>query len=125
VDRDLLVQLLADKNEAFENEAFTACRESVVTGARFWVSDHTQPASELISTYQRRARHTQQAGIPTLGFSTAVRALHMHGEHPVRLGAVDVDDPPYYFQLFLDEDLTSIVACLGVDQDSAHHRPKD
>jgi hypothetical protein len=39
---------------------------------------------------------------------------------------VDVDDPPYHFQLFLDEKLTSIVACLGVDQDPAYrHRPKN
>lgn len=120
MDRDLLVQLLGD-----ENEAFTACRQSLVAGARFWVSDHTQPASGLARTYQRRARHTEQTGIPTLGFSTAVRALHKHGEQSVRLGAVDVDDPPYHFQLFLDEDLTSIVACLGVDQDPTHHRPKD
>src|SRR5215469_2743647 len=115
MDRELLVRLLGDANEAF-----TACRQSVVAGAQFWVSDHAQPASGLARTYQRRATHAQQAGIPTLGFSTAVHALHMYGEQPVRLGAVDVDDPPYHFQLFLDEKLTSIVACLGVDQDPAH-----
>jgi hypothetical protein len=33
---------------------------------------------------------------------------------------VDVDDPPYHFQLFFDEDLTSIVACLGIDQGPGH-----
>jgi hypothetical protein len=120
VDRDLLVRLLSGD----ENDAFTACRLSVVAGARFWVSDHAQPASELARTYQRRAGHAQQAGIPTLGFSTAVQALQRYGEHRVRLGAVDVGDPPCHFQLFFDENLTSIVACLGVDQDPAHHRPK-
>ena len=28
--------------------------------------------------------------------------------------AVSADDPPYDFQLFLNEDLTAVVACLGV-----------
>ena len=35
---------------------------------------------------------------------------------------MDVDDPPYHFQLFLDKDLTSVIACLGVDLDPAHRR---
>jgi hypothetical protein len=115
VDRDLLVQLLSG-----EREAFSACQQAVLAGAKVWVSGHAQPASRLAGTYQRRASHTQQRGIPTLGFAAAVQALHEYGEQPVRLGAVDVDDPPYHFQLFLDENLTSIVACLGVNQDPAH-----
>jgi hypothetical protein len=117
VDRDLLIQLLGD-----EYEAFSACRRYVAAGARIWVSNDAQPASGLASTYQRRAGHTRQAGVPTLGFSAAVQALCGYGEQPVRLGAVDVDDPPYHFQLFLDENLTSVVACLGVDQDPAHRQ---
>jgi len=115
VDRDLLVQLLGG-----ENEAFTVCRQFVVAGARLWVSDQVQPAVELARTYQRRESHIEQVGIPTLGFSIAVQALHQYGEQLVRLGAVDVDDPPYHFQLFLDKELTSVIACLGVDQDPAH-----
>jgi hypothetical protein len=120
VDRDLLVQLLS--GEDGEDEAFTACRQFVVAGARLWVSDQVQPAAELARTYQRRARHTEQVGIPTLGFPAAVRALRRYGEQLVRLGAVDVSDPPYHFQLFLDKELTSVIACLGVDQDPAHRR---
>ena len=121
MDRDLLVQLLGG-----ENEAFTAARQFVLAGARLWISDQAQPASQLARTYQRRERHIEQVGIPTLGFSTAVRALRRYGEQPVRLGAVDADDPPYHFQLFLDKELTSVIACLGVDQDPAHRRqPKD
>jgi hypothetical protein len=121
VDRDLLVRLLGGGDEAF-----SACRQSVVAGARFWVSGDAQPASGLAVIYQRRAEHIEQVGIPTLGFSAALHALHEYGERQVRLGAVDVDNPPYHFQLFLDENLTSIVACLGVDQDPAHRQgPKD
>jgi hypothetical protein len=115
VDRDLLVQLLSGGREAF-----IACRQSVLAGGRMWVSGDAQPASGLARIYQRRAGHTQRRGIPTLGFSAAVQALHEYGERPVRLGAVDIDDPPYHFQLFFEESLTSIVACLGVDQDPAH-----
>ena len=121
MDRDLLVQLLGG-----ENEAFTACRQFVVGGARLWVSDQVQSAAELARTYQRRESHIELAGIPTVGFSVAVQALHQYGEQPVRLGAVDADDPPYHFQLFLDKELTTVIACLGVDQDPAHRRtPKD
>jgi hypothetical protein len=29
---------------------------------------------------------------------------------------VDVDEPPFHFQLFLDEHAKAVVACLGVDQ---------
>ena len=121
MDRGLLAQLLGG-----ENEAFTACRRFVVAGARLWVSDQAQPASEFARTYQRRASHIELVGIPTLGFSVAVQALHQYGEQPVRLGAVDVDDPPYHFQLFLNEELTSVIACLGVDQDPAYrHKARD
>ena len=39
---------------------------------------------------------------------------------------MDVDDPPYHFQLFLNEELTSVIACLGVDQDPAYrHKARD
>jgi len=66
--------------------------------------------------YARRDRHTRQRSIPTLGFTQAVDDLRAHGDDLVRLGAVDLDDPPYHFQLFLNEDATAVIACLGVDQ---------
>jgi len=53
-------------------------------------------------------------GIPTLGFVEAVRALDACGDLPVRLAAVN--GIPFHFQLFLDDALNGIVACLGVDQ---------
>jgi hypothetical protein len=72
--------------------------------------------STLVALYARRDSHTRQQGIPTLGFTRAVDDLRAHGEDLVRLGAVDLDDPPYHFQLFLNADATAVVACLGVDQ---------
>jgi hypothetical protein len=96
---------------------FLAARRPRQPSGRAWSADLcTRPH------YRRRASYTEQVGIPTLGFSTAVQALHQYGDQPVRLGAVDVDDPPYHFQLFLDNELTSVIACLGVDQDPAHRR---
>ena len=87
-----------------------------MAGARFWVTEDTQPASTLVRTYARRDRHTQQRGIPTLGFAQAVDELRSRGDDLVRIGAVDTDTPPYHFQLFLDEDAAAVVARLGVDQ---------
>jgi hypothetical protein len=46
----------------------------------------------------------------------AVDDLPASGDNLVRLCAVDTDDRPYHFQLFLNEDATAVVACLGVDE---------
>jgi hypothetical protein len=113
VDRDGLARLLTG-----EGEAFAACRRAVVAGARFWISKAEQltPVSALVPIYARRDAHTRRVGIPTLGFAAAVEALRGRSEQLVRIGAVDSDDPPYHYQLFLNEDLTAVVAVLGVDQ---------
>jgi len=51
-----------------------------------------------------------------LGFAAAVETLRTFGREPVRLEAVNVDQPKYHFVLFLDADATAVLACLGVDQ---------
>jgi hypothetical protein len=117
MERDRLAQLL-DR----EGEVFTACRQALLSGARFWVSDLSQPASELVGTYARRDQRARQVGIRTLGLPAAVDALREHGEQPVSLGVVDVEDPPYHFQLFLDQHHASVVACLGIDQDPSRRQ---
>jgi hypothetical protein len=99
-----------------DGEAFAACRQAVLGGARFWVTEHTQTASPLVAIYARRDRQTRGRAIPTLGFARAVDDLRDRGDDLIRIGAVDTDDPPYHFQLFLNEDATLVVACLGVDQ---------
>ncbi|MEV0715622.1 hypothetical protein [Asanoa sp. NPDC050611] len=121
MDRDRLAQLLDTPGAAF-----SACRSAVLAGARFWVTDIDQPASGLFEIYRRRDAHTRQEGISTLGFTAAVETLRALGQQPVRLRAVDLDEPPYHFQLFLNADATAVVACLGVDQ-SVHYpvRPTD
>jgi len=111
MDRDRLVGLLDG-----EGEAFVACRSAVVAGASFWISPTAQPAAPLAGIYGVREAHTRRIGLETLGFAAAVEALRARGQDLVRLGAVDLDDPPYHFQVFLDEPLAAVVACLGVDQ---------
>jgi hypothetical protein len=101
-----------------EGEPFAACRRAVLSGAPFWIDEqeHLTSASVLASIYAQRHKHTTRRGIPTAGFAAAVDALRAHGEQLVRIGAVDVPDPPYHYQLFLTQDLTTVVAVLGVDQ---------
>ncbi|MEE6260768.1 hypothetical protein [Plantactinospora sonchi] len=113
VRRDDLARLL-DR----EDEAFATCRRAVLAGAAIRV-DHARPpapASHHVPVYAIRAEHTTATGIPTLGFFAAVEALRAYGDRPVRLGAVDVADPPYHYQLFLDAELTAVIAVIGVDQ---------
>jgi len=111
MDRDHLARML-ERN----GEAFAACRRAVLAGAQFLVADTGQPASELVRTYVRRERHAQQRAIPTQGFAEAVAALRAQGEHQVRIGAVEMVDPRYHFELFVNEDGTAVIACLGVGQ---------
>jgi hypothetical protein len=111
VDREHLARIL-DR----DGEVFAVCRRAVRSGARFWVTETTQPASTLVENYAMRDEHTRESQIPTLGFTEAVTALRDRGEGLVRLGAVDTEDPPYHFQLFLNDAGTAVIACLGVDQ---------
>jgi hypothetical protein len=121
VDRDHLAPLLDSGGSTFD-----ACRQAVLAGARFWVAEAGCSAQQLASIYARRHRHTERIGLPTSGFAAAVAALRAHGERPLRVGAVDVDDPPYRFQVFLDDGLSAVVACLGVDQGLGYRvRPGD
>ncbi|MEU7673545.1 hypothetical protein AB0C42_01855 [Micromonospora taraxaci] len=109
-----------------DSEAYVACRRAVLDGATIWISETGQQASTLAHIYARRQRTTRQFGIPTLGFPAAVQELHDRGEQLVRLAAVDVEDPPYHFQLFLNDDVSAVLACIGVDGRTGYRvRPGD
>jgi hypothetical protein len=115
MDRDRLVSLLSGSQEAH-----VACRAALRNGAAFVIYDHPLPATDLLGIYRRRQRHTSKAGIPTHGFGPAIEALAASGGLPLCLGSVTAVDPPYHFQLFLTEDASAVVACLGVDQQHRH-----
>lgn len=100
-----------------------ACREAVLAGGRFWVTENVQPASKLAATYALRERHTLERGIGTVGFAEAVADLRARGDDLVRVGGVETEGPSYHFQLFLDERAIAVVACLGVDRSRRRHSP--
>jgi hypothetical protein len=111
MDRDHLGRLLAQ-----EGDAFAACRRDVMAGAaiRVWASE--TPAVELAGIYARRLCLVERRGTAQVGFADAVRTLAGRGHASIRIGAVDVADPPYHFQLFLNQTATEVIACLGIDQ---------
>lgn len=111
MDRDRLAQLL--DTPAY---ATSACRHALLDGAEFTVWEGSVPASSMVPAYERRERHTEAAGIPTVGFPAAIANLREMGTRRVQVGQVKVTNPPYVFMVFLDEDSTAVVACVGVDQ---------
>jgi hypothetical protein len=110
VDRVQLAELLSEAGGG----VFLACRDALSAGARFWVDEQSCPAAPVAAIYARRDLITSRAGQSTSGFSEAVEALRSHGDRLIRIGAVDVDDPRYHFQVFLRADMSGVVACLGV-----------
>jgi hypothetical protein len=111
MDRDHLARLL-DR----DGGAYAACRRAVTAGANIQVWKGGTPAAAVAAIYARRLRLVQRKGTSEVGFAEAVQSLRACGDEPVLIGAVDIDDPPYHFQLFLNVSATRLVACLGVDQ---------
>ncbi|GAA1594954.1 hypothetical protein [Actinoplanes couchii] len=65
--------------------------------------------------YSIREAQLREAATAMLGFPEALEALRSLGDKAVHLGyAVSAEDPPYHFQLFLDVNLTAVVACLAM-----------
>jgi hypothetical protein len=79
-----------------------------------WAVD--SPAVEVAGVYARRLRLLERRGIAHIAFAEAVRTLTERCHEVVRIGAVEVADPPYHFQLFLNQTATEVIACLGVAQ---------
>ena len=116
--RDQLAQLL--DGSAY---ASSACRHALLEGADYILWDGSVPASRMLPAYERREAHTVAEGIPTLGFPEALASLRGIGSQQVQLGQVTVADPPYLFMLFLAADSSTVIACLGVDQEHKSPQP--
>ncbi|MDH6463844.1 hypothetical protein M2302_004041 [Micromonospora sp. A200] len=114
MERAQLISLLVG-----QTASFAACREALERGAPFTSSDGLLPACHYARIYERRERHTREAGIPTVGFAEAVKALDALEDEPLQIAGVRQSGPRYYFQLFLAADRSAVVACIGVDQQ--HH----
>ncbi|MBG6067009.1 hypothetical protein [Micromonospora ureilytica] len=118
MDRHQLIALLAGGGSAY-----AMCRDALHDGADFTIANGAMPATHFARIYDRRKRHCQERGIATLGFRQGVERLQNARNHAVRLGWVKVANPDYHFQLFLTEDLSAVIACIGVDQ--AHQVRRD
>lgn len=111
VDRQTLTRLLDS-----DNEAWAMCQAAVQGGARFHVyAGDGVPADLLASIYARRLSFANRRGTWTVGFAEAVAHLRTAGTQVLRLGSVDIDEPHRHFLLFLDEGLTAVIACLGIE----------
>jgi len=97
--------------------AHRGCATALRNGAdfRLW-HDGVATPEELLEICHRRHRRILEQGIVTLGFEQALAALEATGHDGLRLGAVEVEDPPYHYAVFLAPHETEVVACLGVDQ---------
>ncbi|WP_433357168.1 hypothetical protein ACQPYV_09310 [Micromonospora saelicesensis] len=111
VDRHQLTALLVGGGSAD-----AMCRHALHRGAAFTIAEGAMPASHLAQVYDRRERHCRAREIVTLGFREAVERLQDARDQVVRLGWVSTTEPRYHFQLFLTEDLSAVIACVGVDQ---------
>jgi hypothetical protein len=111
VERKQLAQLL--DTAAY---APSACRHALLDGAGFIMWEGLVPASRILPAYERREIHTVANGIQTLGFAEALADLRSLGARTVQIGQVTVADPPYVFMVFLTEDASAVVACLGIEQ---------
>ncbi|MEU8801275.1 hypothetical protein [Spirillospora sp. NPDC048819] len=112
MERETLAALLVG-----DQDAYSACREALLTGAEPSASSGLVPVSDLIATYAAREAITRENGIPTLGFAVALRSLRTCELEEVLLWWVTQLEPAYLFLLFLSADEARVVACIGVSQD--------
>ncbi|MEU8244612.1 hypothetical protein [Nonomuraea sp. NPDC048916] len=113
MDRLVLAELLV-----YQGEADPACRLAVLAGGDFRIWEGGVRVDHLVHIYRRRERLTRQRATPSLGFSEAVSRLQSCGLDEVLLGYAKSAEPRYHFQLFLTMDVSMVVACLGVGQES-------
>jgi hypothetical protein len=112
VDTDELVAALDPLQPAH-----LACASALRQGAEFTLwHDGTATPAELLDICRRRHGKLLEQGVETVGFEQALRDLESTARPLLRLGSVDVGDPPYHFAVFLAAQRTEVVACLGVDQ---------
>ena len=97
--------------------AHRACADALRRGAAFTLwPDGVATPEELLEICRRRHRGVLEQGIETIGFEQALQGLETTTHQALRLGAVEVADPPYHFAVFLAAEDPEVVACLGVDQ---------
>jgi hypothetical protein len=110
VEREQLEQLLRGGDDT-SSAALAALR----VGASYVVWDGTTSPKSLATIYGRRLRHSLRAGTETPGLAQAVQRLDLY-DRPIRLCRIRAADGCWIFLLFLDEDVSRLVACTGIRQ---------
>lgn len=110
MERSHLAQLLAGADEVR-----LLSRAALAAGVDYKIWPESVATQRLVSIYERRERGIRRSGQPSLGFTVALDALRSYGGAELAIGFVDDRRRGgYYFQLFLEPELSSIVACFGV-----------
>jgi hypothetical protein len=90
------------------------------SAVRVWISDVPRPASDLVGNYAGRDDTTRRRGIETLESTDAVTSLGVSATRRFESARwIDQEDPPYHYQLFLDEHAGAVVASLGWPTEAA------
>ncbi|MFI5545655.1 hypothetical protein ACIA6E_17985 [Streptomyces sp. NPDC051815] len=108
MERQELMRLLAR-----DDEASKAALAALVDGADYVVWEGVDLSSEgYAKGYESRRRSYQRRGIETLGLERGVQLLREHAQ-PVRTGKITALDGSWVYQLFLTEEGSELVACIG------------
>ncbi|MEV6571206.1 hypothetical protein [Streptomyces sp. NPDC051577] len=108
MERDQLMRLLVG-----DDEASKAALAALVDGDDFVVwEDATLSSYAHARTYENRRASLRRRGIETLGLDRAVQLLRER-DQPIRLGKITSVDRSRIFMVFLTEDGSAPVACIG------------
>ncbi|MFE5811596.1 hypothetical protein [Streptomyces sp. NPDC056491] len=90
-----------------------AALAALVDGGEYVIWEETELSSEIRArAYESRRRSYQRRGIETMGLERGVQLLREHAQ-PIRAGKITTVDGSWIFQLFLTEDVSNLVACIG------------
>lgn len=110
MERSQLAQLLAGAGQVR-----LLSRAALGEGVDYKVWPEGVATQRLVSIYERRERGTRRSGQPSLGFAEALDSLRSYEDTELAIGFIDDRRRGgYYFQLFLNLELSSVVACFGV-----------
>ncbi|MFJ2748781.1 hypothetical protein [Streptomyces sp. NPDC087297] len=108
MERHELMRLLAG-----DDAASKAALAALAQGADYVVWEGVGLSSEDYARgYESRRRSFQRRGIELLGWERGVQLLRERTQ-PIRTGKITAVDSSWSYQLFLTEDGSELVACIG------------
>ncbi|MFF9913345.1 hypothetical protein [Streptomyces sp. NPDC013457] len=107
MERHVLESLLTGDDEA-SVRALAALR----SGAPYSVEERVQPTGVHAGVFGHRLQRMRMRGYEPPGLERAVQLVREHGR-PVRTALIDPDNRTWFTLLFLTEDRSALVACVG------------